>query len=156
MSAFMANGNTCIRFWNNSVNEVRPRGIHDAKYHNALSRLLETQAYKVYAKEMKIVNLLTDYQVCQFLQALKLSILLPYVKERVEPAKEFGANHVGHSDLEAAHFWSYVVSTSIELAPEATAIICDGDVGSLANQLEVLYVFIRVQEQCDVFINLKL
>ena len=156
MSAFMANGNTCIRFWNSSVNEVRPRGIHDAKHHNALFRLLETQAYKVCAKERKIVNLLTDYQVCQFRQALELSILLPDVKEWVEPAKEFGPKHIGHSDLVAAHFWSYVVSASIELAPEATAIICDGDIGSLANQLEVLYVFIRVQERCDLFINLKM
>ena len=139
-----------------SVNEVRLRGIHDAKHHNTLFRLLETHAYNVCAKDCKIVNLLTDYQVCQFLQALELSILLPYVKERVEPAKEFGPNHVGHSDLVAAHFRSYVVSTGIALAPETTAIICDGDIGSLANQLEVLYVFIRVQEGCDVFINLKM
>ena len=46
MSAFVANGNTCIRFCDNLVNEVGPRGIHDAKYHNALSEqlvVMETQ-----------------------------------------------------------------------------------------------------------------
>lgn len=73
----------------------------------------------------------------------------------LDPAKEFSPNHVGHSDIEALHSWSYVVSTSIKLAPEPTAIMCDGDIGGLADQSEVLYVFIRVQARCDVFIDLE-
>ena len=73
----------------------------------------------------------------------------------LDPAKELGPNHVGHSDIEALHSWSYIVSTSIKLAPEPTAIMCDGDIGSLADQSEVLYVSIRVQARCDVFVDLE-
>ena len=73
----------------------------------------------------------------------------------LDPAKEFGPNHVGHSDIKALHPWSYIVSTSIKLAPEPAAIMCDGDIGSLADQSEVLYVSIRVQAGCDVFVDLK-
>ena len=90
------------------------------------------------------MDLLTNYQVSQFFQAHELSILLPYVKKWVDPAKKFGANHVGHSDIDALHSWSYVVSTSIKLAPETTTIMGDGDIGSMADQSEVLYVFVRV------------
>ena len=118
--------------------------------------ITETQVYNVCAKIWEIVNLLTNYQVSQFFQAHELSVLLPYVKEMLDPAKELGPNHVGHSDIDALHSWSYIVSTSIELAPETTTIMCDGDIGSLADQSEVLYVFIRVQARCDVFINLNM
>ena len=125
MPAFVADSNTCKRFWDNSVCEVQPRGTH--------------------AGLSEIGNLLTDYQVSQFFQAYELSILLAYVKAMLDPAKEFGPNHVGHSDIDTLHAWSYVVSTSIKLAPKPAAIMCDGDIGSLADQSEVLYVFIRVQ-----------
>ena len=73
----------------------------------------------------------------------------------LDPAKELGPNHVGHSDINTLHAWSYVVSTSIKLAPKPAAIMCDGDIGSLADQSEVLYVLIRVQARCDVFVDLK-
>ena len=73
----------------------------------------------------------------------------------LDPAKEFGPNHVGHSDINTLHAWSYIVSTSIKLAPKPAAIMCDGDIGSLADQSEVLYVLIRVQARCDVFVDLK-
>ena len=159
MSAFVANGNTCIRFWDKSVYEIRPRRTHGTIYHNALFGLLvitETQLYNMCTGLWETVEILTNYQVSQFFQAHELSILLPYVNKRVDPAKEFGPNHVGHSDIDALHSWSYVVSTSIELAPETTTIMRDGDIGSLADQSEVLYVFIRVQARCDVFINLRM
>lgn len=136
MTAFVAYGNTCKRFWDDSVHEVQPRGTHAGLW--------------------EIENLLTDYQVSQFLQAYELSIFLAYVKAMLDPAKKFGTNHVGHSDIDALHAWSYVVSTSIELAPKPAAIMCDGDIGSLTDQSEVLYVFVRVQARCDVFIDLRI
>ncbi len=159
MSAFVTDSNTCKRFWDQSVHAVRPRETDAAIYYNTPWELLvvtETQVLNMCAGLWEIVNLLTNYQVSQFFQAHELSILLPYVKERVDPAKKFGPNHVGHSDIDTLHSWSYVVSTSIKLAPETTTMMRDGDIGSLADQSEILYVFIRVQARCDVFINLKM
>ena len=88
---------------------------------------------------------LTNYQVSQLFQAHELSVILPYVEEMDDPAKEFGSNLVGHLDIDTPHSWSYVVSTSIELTPETTTMMCDRDIGSLADQSEIVYVFIRVQ-----------
>ena len=81
--AFVADSNTCKGFWDDSVYEVQPRGTH--------------------ARLSEIGNLLTDYQVSQFFQAYELSILLAYVKAMLDPAKEFGPNHVGHSDIDTLH-----------------------------------------------------